>query len=136
MGPEIAMFRHPVLGYSFYGSDSHMTEHNEQGSLGQEGGGSGSSAKSLPRKSPSSTVPRALPPWRVLLHNDAVNVIEDVVKTLQKLTPLTKEDAVLRALEAHEKGVALLLMTHQERAELYVEQFASCNLTATAEPEA
>jgi ATP-dependent Clp protease adapter protein ClpS len=58
-----------------------------------------------------------------------------VVKVLQKLTPLTKEDAAVRVIEAHKTGVAVLLVTHQERAELYVEQFASCNLIVTAEPE-
>ncbi len=112
-----------------------MTDGPENQSMGEENSGAGSSAKSLPRKSPSHVKPRALPPWRVLLHNDDVNVIDDVVSTLQKLTPLSKQDAIIRATEAHEKGLALLLVTHQERAELYVEQFASCNLTVTAEPE-
>jgi ATP-dependent Clp protease adaptor protein ClpS len=31
-------------------------------------------------------------------------------------------------------GVALVLVTHKERAELYVEQFASKRLTVTIEP--
>ena len=44
-------------------------------------------------------------------------------------------EAAQRALEAHETGVSLLLVTHQERAELYQEQFASCGLTVTIEPE-
>ena len=72
-----------------------MTERDDRESMGEQGAGSGSSAKSLPRKSPSSIQPKTLPPWKVLLHNDDVNVIEDVVKTLQKLTTLTKEDAAL-----------------------------------------
>ena len=113
-----------------------MTDRPENESTGEESGGSSSSAKSLPRKSPAHPSPRTLPPWKVLLHNDDVNVIDDVVKSLQKVTPLTREDAVSRVLEAQNTGVALLLVTHQERAELYVEQFASCNLTVTAEPEA
>jgi ATP-dependent Clp protease adapter protein ClpS len=52
-----------------------------------------------------------------------------------QLTPLSKEEAIARTLEAHQTGVALLLVTHQERAELHVEQFASYGLTVTAEPE-
>ena len=36
--------------------------------------------------------------------------------------------------EAHETGIALLLVTHKERAELYQEQFQSKGLTVTIEP--
>ncbi|HOA72279.1 MAG TPA: ATP-dependent Clp protease adaptor ClpS [Phycisphaerae bacterium] len=111
-----------------------MTERNEHEPMGEETGASSSSAKSLPRKAASSVTPRSLPPWRVILHNDNVNYIDDVVKVLQKLTPLTKEDAVSRVMEAQNQGLSLLLVTHQERAELYVEQFASCNIKVTAEP--
>ena len=50
------------------------------------------------------------------------------------LTPLSKEDAVHRMLEAHQRGLALLLTTHQERAELYVDQFLSRRLVVTIEP--
>ncbi|MGE0479843.1 MAG: ATP-dependent Clp protease adaptor ClpS [Phycisphaerae bacterium] len=77
---------------------------------------------------------RTLPPYRVLLHNDDVNTFEHVVITILKLTPLKPAEAVERTIEAHEKGLALLLVTHRERAELYVEQFASAKLTVTAEP--
>jgi ATP-dependent Clp protease adaptor protein ClpS len=76
----------------------------------------------------------ALPPWRVLLHNDDVNSIDHVVLAILKLTPLSHRDAIRCTMEAHEAGVALLLVTHQERAELYVEQFASLSLTVTCEP--
>ena len=43
--------------------------------------------------------------------------------------------AALIALEAHSSELALVLVTHKERAELYTEQFASKGLTATMEPE-
>jgi ATP-dependent Clp protease adaptor protein ClpS len=78
---------------------------------------------------------RKLPPYRVILHNDDVNTFEHVILTILKLTPLEQSEAVQRTLEAHETGAALLLITHQERAELYCEQFASANLTVTCEPE-
>jgi len=42
---------------------------------------------------------------------------------------------VARTLEAHETGSSMLLVTHKERAELYVEQFASCKLNVTCEPD-
>jgi ATP-dependent Clp protease adaptor protein ClpS len=79
---------------------------------------------------------RQLPPYRVLLHNDDVNSFDHVIRSIQRLTPLKLEEAVERTLEAHERGVSLLLVTHRERAELYVEQFASVGLTVTCEPEA
>ena len=92
--------------------------------------------RAKPRKQATKSPPRLLPPWKVILHNDDKNELEDVVRTVFRLTPLSKEEAVTRTLEAHETGAALLLVTHQERAELYVEQFTSCRLTATAEPDA
>ena len=78
---------------------------------------------------------RLLPPFKVLLHNDDVNTVEHVVLAILKLTPLKEQEAIERTIEAHETGQALLLVTNQERAELYVEQFASLSLTATCEPD-
>ena len=77
-----------------------------------------------------------IPPYRVVLHNDDVNTFDHVIRTILKLTPLSQAEAVARTLEAHETGSSVLLVTTRERAELYVEQFASCNLTVTAEPDA
>jgi ATP-dependent Clp protease adapter protein ClpS len=45
------------------------------------------------------------------------------------------EEAVIRTLEAHESGLALLLVTHKERAELYVDQFGTFSITLTIEPD-
>ena len=80
--------------------------------------------------------PRAdrLPPWDVLLHNDDENDMVYVVETIVMLTPLPTQDAVERMLEAHHAGVALLVNTHREHAELLEEQFTSRGLTVTIEP--
>jgi ATP-dependent Clp protease adapter protein ClpS len=43
---------------------------------------------------------------------------------------------VERTVEAHESGVALLIVTHRERAELIQEQFQTRGLTVTIEPAA
>jgi ATP-dependent Clp protease adaptor protein ClpS len=77
---------------------------------------------------------RQLPPYRVILHNDDVSSFEHVILTILKLTTLNEHEAVQRTLEAHERGQSLLLVTHKERAELYVEQFATFGLTVTYEP--
>ena len=89
-----------------------------------------SGQKPAAKKNPS----KPMPPWKVLLHNDDVNDMPYVVESIVSLTPLKEKDAALRTIEAHENGVALLLVTHQERAELYAEQFESKGLTVTIEP--
>ena len=76
-----------------------------------------------------------LPPWKVLLHNDDVNDAIYVVETIVGLTPLNRQDAERRMKEADTSGVALLLVTHKERAELYKDQFESKGLTVSIEPD-
>ena len=84
---------------------------------------------------PSKAPPRLdrLPPFKVLLHNDNHNDMLEVVQAITELTPLRKEAAVQRMLEAHSRGVSLLLTTHKERAELYREQFHAKRLVVTIE---
>jgi ATP-dependent Clp protease adaptor protein ClpS len=79
--------------------------------------------------------PKQLPPYKVLLHNDDVNTFESVIAAILKLTTLQPQEAILRTLEAHETGVALLLVTHKERAELYLDQFATFQITVTIESD-
>ena len=106
------------------------TQNNESGLSGAEDSvQSGSATKQLP----APAKPKAMPPWKVLLHNDDVNAIEYVIETVSLLTPLNRADAAQRTLEAHMNGVTLLLTTHKERAELYQEQFQSKRLTVTIE---
>jgi ATP-dependent Clp protease adaptor protein ClpS len=84
---------------------------------------------------PAKPTPALLPPWKVLLHNDEKNEMLFVIRAICDLTPLNREAALTRMLEAHKSGVALLLVTHKERAELYVDQFQSMGLTVSIEPE-
>jgi len=97
-----------------------------------EGGGT-ATAKPKKRSVPKPKPPKMLPPWKVLLHNDDKNDIGFVILTIIELTPLKQEEAVQRTLEAHQQKVALLLVTHKERAELYQDQFQSKGLTVTIE---
>lgn len=109
---------------------------NENQDLGHDSAVKSPGGRSQKRKVAKRPAFRPLPPWKVLLHNDDKNEFEDVIKIVRRLTPLSEQDATMRTLEAHETGVALLLMTHRERAELYVDQFATFGLTATAEADA
>jgi ATP-dependent Clp protease adapter protein ClpS len=94
-------------------------------------GGAAVATKPVPKRPPS----KPLPPWKVLLHNDDVNEMPFVVMTIIELTPLKEPEAILRTTEAHRTGVALLLVTHKERAELYKDQFESKGLTVSIEPD-
>ena len=87
------------------------------------------------KPNPSKTSPKPLPRYKLLLHNDDVNTVERVIGVIVRLTPLETKQAVQKTLEAHEAGIALLLVTHRERAELYQQQFTSAKITTTIEPE-
>jgi ATP-dependent Clp protease adaptor protein ClpS len=78
---------------------------------------------------------RLPPPYKVILHNDDVNEMLYVVETIVNLTPLKPQQAFEKMVEAHTTGSTILLVCHKERAELYEEQFRSCRLIVTIEPE-
>jgi ATP-dependent Clp protease adaptor protein ClpS len=87
------------------------------------------------------TQTRVEPRWKVVLHNDDVTTMEFVVDLLVRLFHKQRAEALRLMLEIHYRGAAVVEWTHQERAELYVEQIVSLArprgypLCATAEPE-
>jgi len=95
----------------------------------------GAGTATIVRPRPAPTRVDRLPQWKLLLHNDDFNEIGYVVETIIELTCLRPQQALLQTLEADRSGVALLMSTHRERAELLCEQFASKRLTVTAEPD-
>ena len=88
-----------------------------------------------PKRKPKPAPPKVdkLPPYKVLLHNDDYNDMVYVVNTIVGLTPLKEYEAMRRMMEAHDRGLTLLLTTHKERAELYRDQFKSKGLKVTIE---
>jgi ATP-dependent Clp protease adaptor protein ClpS len=90
--------------------------------------------QTAPKTKPPKRKP--LPRFKLILHNDDFNLVDDVVRIVVKLVGLTLQEARERTKEADRTGVALLLVTHKERAELYQEQFRSMRLTTTIEPDA
>lgn len=91
----------------------------EQANTGQEQ----QATKPAPAK--PKPKPKPLPPFKVILLNDDHNEFGKVIAEVYRLTPLNRQQATRRVLEAHTKGRSLLLTTHKERAELYQDQFAS-----------
>ena len=104
------------------------------GGTGDDSGTATAKPKAVRKTTPKRRPPKNLPPWKVLLHNDDKNDVGFVVITIVELTPLNEKEAEGRTEEANQTGVALLLTTHKERAELYHEQFTSKGLTVTIEP--
>lgn len=102
----------------------------------EQAAGSGGEGQTAVKERPKTSPPKVdkLPPYRVLLHNDDVNEIDYVVRTVIELASLNLQKAVEVTLTAHKRGLALVCITHKERAELYQEQFRSKKLTVTIEP--
>jgi ATP-dependent Clp protease adapter protein ClpS len=83
---------------------------------------------------PPDTGARVYPRYRVVLHNNAAQALMFVVQTVMELTRFCREEATHKMWEAHHNGRSPLLVTHLERAELYVEQFSERGLNVSLEP--
>ena len=87
-----------------------------------------------PARSPVLSGRRQLPAYKVILHQDAAMDLMFVVRTVMELIHFCRAEATQKMWETHHWGRSILLRTYRERAELYVEQFASKGLTVTIEP--
>lgn len=78
--------------------------------------------------------PRALEPYKVVLHNDDHNSMDHVIRSLMRSVPgIGIAAAVKIMLEAHNTGRAIVTTCPLELAELYRDRLESCGLTATIE---
>lgn len=71
--------------------------------------------------------------YRVVLHRVADQGLLMVAAALRELTHYGEAEAMARMWQAHHTGRALVLETHLERAELYVEQFTAKGLHTSLE---
>ncbi len=74
-----------------------------------------------------------IPRYKVLLHNDDVNSMEQVVKALTRVFGFDRSRCERIMLEAHRIGVALCTVEPLEQAELHRDQLISFSLIATIE---
>ena len=72
--------------------------------------------------------------FKVVLHKAADKDLMFVARVVMELTHFGTAEAEYRMWEAHHRGRSLVLVTHLERAELFVEQFADHGLPASIEP--
>jgi ATP-dependent Clp protease adapter protein ClpS len=79
-------------------------------------------------------ISRPLPRYRLILVTNPGLDLMHVVRSIMELTRFPREEATYKMWQAHHSGRSVLLSTYLERAELYVEQFASRGLTLLVEP--
>jgi ATP-dependent Clp protease adaptor protein ClpS len=77
---------------------------------------------------------RPLPRYKVILHGDRASNLMFVIRSIMELIRFPRAEATHKMWQAHHQGSSVLLTTHLERAELYVEQFADKGLTTSVEP--
>jgi len=71
--------------------------------------------------------------YEVILHNDDVNVMEHVVRSLVKVFGHPASLATKITLEAHTRGRSVAEVEERELAQLHKEQLNSFGLTASIE---
>ncbi|MSR55443.1 MAG: hypothetical protein EXS09_19480 [Gemmataceae bacterium] len=76
----------------------------------------------------------SLSQYNVVLHRDPEQSLNFIIRAVMELTRFCKEEATIRMWEAYHIGRCVILATHLERAELYVEQFAERGLPTSIEP--
>ncbi len=77
---------------------------------------------------------RCLPQYRVVLRENAEKEMMFVVRTIMELTRFCRTEATYKMWQAHYDGKSILVVTHKERAELYVELFADRGVQVGLEP--
>ena len=86
-----------------------------------------------PQGSPQRSGQREMPLYKLVLRTAADADMMYTVHAIMDLTHLGKHEATHKMWEAHHAGHSVLLVTFKERAEFYVEQFATRGLIVTLE---
>jgi ATP-dependent Clp protease adaptor protein ClpS len=81
----------------------------------------------------SSSHRLGLPRYKLVLLWNPANDLMAVVRTVMELTRYCRAEATYKMWQAHHHGRSVILVTYLERAELYVEQFASKGLQVAIE---
>lgn len=73
--------------------------------------------------------------YKVILHNDDVNSMHEVIRSLVEIFRFDVEKANQIMWEAHNNGLALCKVEPFEHAELHRDQLKTKRLVSTIEPE-
>lgn len=72
-------------------------------------------------------------PWNVIIHDDPVNLMGYVTYVLKKIFGYDENKASILMMQVHQKGRSVVWSGQLEKAEFYVQQLHSHQLTASLE---
>lgn len=72
-------------------------------------------------------------PWKVVVHNDPINLMDYVTKVFMRIFGYPREKAERHMMEVHKAGKSIVWTGERERAEFFVEQLQEHLLIATME---
>ncbi len=84
-------------------------------------------------KEAAKTAEKTAGGWKVIVHNDPVNLMSYVVMVFRRVFGYSTEKARRHMLEVHEHGRSVLWTGEREVAENYVHSLHQWQLTATLE---
>lgn len=76
-----------------------------------------------------------VPPWRVVVLNDPVNLMSYVVLVFRKVLGFDEATARRKMLEVHEQGRSVVWSGLREKAEAYAFTLQEWHLSAVVEPD-
>jgi ATP-dependent Clp protease adaptor protein ClpS len=77
---------------------------------------------------------RLAKPWKVIVHDDPINLMVYVTHVFMKIFGYPKPRAERHMLEVHHQGRSILWTGAREQAEVYAIKLRSAQLTTTLEP--
>ena len=83
----------------------------------------------------SRTKIKTAQPWTVIVYDDPINLMQYVTMVFKKVFGYSEEKATTLMKQVHEKGRSLVWSGDKEKAEFYVQQLHSYQLTASLEQE-
>ncbi len=72
-------------------------------------------------------------PWKVVVHNDPINLVSYVCRTFRKVFGYSREKAMRHTMEVHRQGRSIVWTGERERAEHYVQILHQFLLLSTLE---
>lgn len=72
-------------------------------------------------------------PWKVVVYDDPVNLMEYVARVFQKVFGYSREKSEVLMMQVHEAKKAIVWEGNREKAEMYVQQLHSFQLHAGLE---